>query len=206
MALDDPSEDVPVTADTVDAPADRSSSTPDPDLPTVGELQARIDDRDRRIAEINDRYLRAHAEFENYKKRLARDQTDIARYAHETLLRELLPVLDNLERALQHLQGMPAPDQWAEGVALTQRQLLDTLVKFGVAAIPAVGTPFDPTVHQAVAQKVTSDAPSDTVIEEFQKGYRLHDRVLRPAMVVVSQNQTGGAETSTADTVSPERS
>jgi molecular chaperone GrpE len=150
-------------------------------------LRAALDEKERQLAELNNRYLRSHAEFDNYKKRIARDQMEQMRFALEPLLREVLPVLDNLERALAHAAGMPNSEKWIEGVNLTHKQFLDVLGKFGVTRIAALGKPFDPSVHQAVAQRPVADAEPDTVVEELQPGYMLHERVLRPAMVVVAR-------------------
>lgn len=150
-------------------------------------LRAALDEKDRQLAALNDRYVRSHAEFDNYKKRVTRDQGELLRFALEPLLRELLPVLDNLERALALAPSTSSSDKWTEGVRLTHKQFLDVLGKFGVTRIAALGKPFDPAVHQAVAQRVAPGAEPDTVVDELQPGYTLHERVLRPAMVVVAQ-------------------
>lgn len=164
-----------------------AARAPEADVTEADRLRAALDEKERQFTELNDRYLRSHAEFDNYKKRLARDQMEQMRFALEPLLRELLPVVDNLERALTHVAGMPNSEKWIEGVSLTHKQLLDAIGKFGVAPIAALGQPFDPAVHQAVAQRSANDAEPNTVVEELQRGYLLHERVLRPAMVVVAQ-------------------
>jgi molecular chaperone GrpE len=185
----DQSNPEPRIETTTDAAA--ATNTADAATPEIDGLRAALEEKGRQIAELNDRHLRSHAEFDNYKKRLARDQMERMRFALEPLLRELLPVLDNLERALAHATGMSNSDKWIEGVNLTHKQFLDVLGKFGVMPIAALGKPFDPSVHQAVAQKTVADAESNTVVEELQRGYMLHERVLRPAMVVVAQRPNG---------------
>ena len=138
------------------------------------------------IKAVQDRYLRLAAEFENYKKRVQKDQAEYAKYANERLLRELLPVLDNLQRALQHAQQSGGTNGLIEGVELTCKQYLEVLSRFGVRPIPSVGQPFDPAVHQAVATVDPQGRAPNTVVEEYEKGYYLHDRVLRPAIVTVA--------------------
>ncbi len=133
-----------------------------------------------------DRFLRLAAEFENYKKRVQRDQDEYTKYAHERLLKDLLPVLDNLQRALQHTQSEGNTNGVVQGVELTCKQYLEVLSRFGVRPIPSVGLPFDPAVHQAVATVETKGQAPNTVVEEYEKGYFLYDRVLRPAMVTVA--------------------
>lgn len=137
------------------------------------------------IKAVHDRYLRLAAEFENYKKRVQKDQAEYTKYAHERLLRELLPVLDNLQRALEHAQQSGSTNGLIEGVELTCKQYLEVLSRFGVRPIPSVGLPFDPAVHQAVATVDSQGQAPNTIVEEYEKGYYLHDRVLRPAVVTV---------------------
>ena len=138
------------------------------------------------IKVVQDRYLRLAAEFENYKKRAQKDQAEYTKYALERLLRDLLPVLDNLQRALQHAQRLGGANGLIEGVELTCKQYLEVLSRFGVRPIPSVGLPFDPTVHQAVATVEPRGQAPNTIVEEYEKGYYLHDRVLRPARVTVA--------------------
>lgn len=152
------------------------------------EPQAPVDE----VKAAVDRYMRLAAEFENYKKRVQKDQAEYTKYANERLLKELLPALDNLQRALQHAQQPGSTNGLVQGVELTCKQYLETLSRFGVKPIPSVGLPFDPAVHQAVAlvEAHEGQAPN-TVVVEHEKGYYLHDRVLRPAVVTV----VGSAET-----------
>jgi len=147
------------------------------------------------IQALNDKYLRQAAEFENYKRLAQRDQRDQIRFGNEQLLKELLPVVDNLERAIKAAKDGGSAEVLIQGVDLTLKQLGGVLTKFGVDAIPTVGQPFDPSGHQAVASVPSDQVPSQHVVEEFQRGYRLHDRILRAAMVTVSTGPSQNTET-----------
>jgi len=138
--------------------------------------------------------LRLAAEFENYKRRAQRDQSDSIRFGNESLLKNLLPIIDNLERAIQCAKDAGASGPLLEGVELTHKQFLETVGKVGVRQICSQGNPFDPAVHQAVTQVESENVPPNTVVEEFQKGYFLHDRILRPAMVSVAKGKTDMTE------------
>lgn len=151
---------------------------------SISEQQPRSLEEEIKAAQ--DRYLRLAAEFENYKKRAQKDQAEYAKYANERLLRELLPVLDNLQRALQHAQQSGGTNGLIEGVELTCKQYSEVLSRFGVRPIPSVGLPFDPALHQAVATVDPKGQAPNTIVEEYEKGYFLHDRVLRPATVTVA--------------------
>jgi molecular chaperone GrpE len=148
-----------------------------------------------------DKYIRLAAEFENYKRRAQRDQSDAIRYANESLLKKLLSTLDNLERAIQCGKDAGTTGSLLEGVELTHKQFLETVGKLGVRQVSSTGSLFDPNMHQAVAQVESETAEPNTVVEEFQKGYFLHDRILRPAMVTVAKEKSDQTETiSTQDT------
>lgn len=149
---------------------------------------------------LNDKYLRLAAEFENYKRLSLRDQREQVRYGNEQLLKELLPVVDNLERAIKAAKENGGSNALIQGIDLTLKQLTNALAKFGVSAIETVGHPFDPTMHQAVSQGPSATIPEQHVAEELQKGYRLHDRVLRAAMVSVSTGAPTAASPSAQDT------
>jgi len=151
-------------------------------------LAAKLEAAEKQAGENYDRFLRISAEFENYKKRKEREATDFRKYANESLVKELLPVVDNLERALE--TSGDHEDTVAcilEGVDMTLKEIFKVLEKFAVKAVDAIGNPFDPTYHQAVMQEASAEHPDNTVIRELQKGYTIHDRLLRPAMVVVTK-------------------
>ena len=146
-------------------------------------LIAKIDE----VKTLNDKYLRLAAEFDNYKRRAQRDQSDGIRFANEKIFKDLLPIIDNLERAIQCGSDQTSNEGLLEGVELTYKQFLETLSKFGVRQLSSVGELFDPAMHQAVAQVDSDTAKPNTVVEEFQKGYFLHERILRPTMVTVAK-------------------
>jgi molecular chaperone GrpE len=144
-----------------------------------------------RLKEINDRYLRLYAEFENYKKRVNKDKEEIIRYGNEGLLYEILPFLDHLEMALKHASNEVSAGL-VQGVEITLKELKKTLEKFGLTEIEAEGKPFDPVVHHAMSQVERDDVDDQLVIEEFRKGYMLKDKVLRPSLVAVSKKPSAG--------------
>lgn len=153
---------------------------------TSGDAQQEIADE---LQEANQKYLRLYAEFENYKKRVARDKEELVKYGNESLLFELLPAIDNLEMALKHASNDVASGL-VQGVEITHRELLKTLEKFGLRPIEAEGKPFDPAVHHAMSQVEKNDVKEKTVVEEFRKGYMLKDKVLRPSLVSVSKKNS----------------
>lgn len=145
---------------------------------------------------LNNKYLRLAAEFDNYKRLSQRDQRDQIRFGNEQLLKELLPVVDNMERAIKAARTNGGDSALVQGVELTLKQLSGVLAKFGVQAITSTGQDFDPSAHQAVSYGPSDDVLANQVLDEFQKGYRLHDRILRAAMVSVS---SGPAQVSEHD-------
>lgn len=147
------------------------------------------------LEELRDRYLRLGADFDNFRRRNLKEREDLHNYANENLIKELLGTVDNLERALQHArdaEGRAEPDTILEGVELTYRSLMQALEKFGVREVETEGAKFDPTVHEAIRQVPSAEHPPGTVVEVFQKGYLLKDRLLRAALVVVSSRPEGG--------------
>jgi molecular chaperone GrpE len=156
-----------------------------PDL--LKELEAKLADQEREAKEAHDRLLRVSADFENYKKRSAREMEDFRKYANQSLLKEMLTVVDNLELAINSAEEEKNTDKkLIEGLNLTRNEMLRVFEKFNVKPITARGEIFDPAFHEAVMREETDDYPENTVLSEFQKGYLIHDRLLRPAMVVVS--------------------
>lgn len=167
------------------------------------ELQQALAAKTEECQGLNDRYLRLAAEFENYKRLAQRDQRDHIRYGNEQILKELLSVVDNLERAVKAAKDSGNNDGLVQGVDLTLKQLMGVLTKFGVQPIATVAQPFDPSAHHAVTSVASTQVAENYVVEEFQRGYRLHDRILRAAMVSVStgstQNSANGTD-KTSDT------
>jgi len=138
-------------------------------------------------ARLKDQLLRLAADFDNFKKRSRRELEDVRKMAREDVLRDLLPVFDNLERATAHAAQATDVTALSEGIGMVMRQFTDTLGKLGVERIQALGTPFDPAIHEAVQHLETAEHAPGSVAVELQAGYRAGDRVLRPAMVVVAK-------------------
>jgi molecular chaperone GrpE len=140
---------------------------------------------EKRILELNDKYLRLYAEFENYRKRVSKEKEDLVKYSNESLLYSLLPAIDHLELALKHGSCDPKTGV-VEGVEITLRELQRTLEKFGLSRIEAIGKQFDPSVHDAMTQVERQDMDEKLVAEELRAGYLYFDKVLRPSLVAVS--------------------
>jgi molecular chaperone GrpE len=162
----------------------------------IGELKKKLEEKEKEIKEHHDRLLRMAADFENYKKRAAREKEDWTKFANEDLIRAVLPFIDNLERAVNHAQKVADTGVLIEGVRLTIQQILQSLNKFGLSSFQSVGKPFDPAVHEAMLVIETDQHEPNQVVEEFQKGYLLNDRLLRPATVSVSKPPEKEAQTS----------
>ena len=152
------------------------------------DLEKKLEAVEEEARASQDRFLRVSAEFENYKKRTRREVDDFRKYANEALIKELLTVVDNLERAVESSSDKCENGQLLEGIDLTLKEILKIFEKFQVKPIMALEHEFDPAVHQAVLQEASDEHAENTVIREFQKGYTIHDRLLRPAMVVVSKS------------------
>ena len=155
------------------------------------EMEARFEAKEEEAKETYDRLLRISADFENYKKRSSREMEEFRKYANQSLLKEMLSVVDNLELAINSSKDGNKTDQTLiEGLNLTLNEILRVFEKFNVTPIEAQGKTFDPAYHEAVMREETDDYPENSVISEFQKGYLIHDRLLRPAMVVVAAPKT----------------
>jgi molecular chaperone GrpE len=157
--------------------------------PDNGPTEAANDELTKVVEEreqLRDRLLRTTAEFDNYRKRVDRDRREMADRAAEAVLTEILPIIDDLERALAAEDTGEGADAYRRGVELIHKQLLDLLTRRGVAPIDTAGATFDPHLHQAVSSEPSADHREGEIIEEFRRGYRLGDRLLRPAMVKVA--------------------
>ena len=150
------------------------------------ELNDQLAAAQAKAQENHDHYLRARADLDNFRKRAQREKEDLLKFSNETILRELLPVIDNLERALQHA-AIDSEKGLLQGVELTLGQFAKVLEKFNVVAIEATGEPFDPARHDAMGQIESAEQPPNTVVQLLQKGYLLNDRLLRPAMVLIAK-------------------
>jgi molecular chaperone GrpE len=148
-----------------------------------------VDDSEKLRAELEqakDRSLRLQAELDNYRKRASRELEDRLKYADMGILRELLPVLDNIQRAVEHAENSSDPASLLEGFKMVGNQLQSVLEERDCTKIPAFGAPFDPNLHHAISQMPSADHPANTILIVTQDGYQLHDRVVRPSQVVVS--------------------
>jgi molecular chaperone GrpE len=159
------------------------------------ELQKTLAAKVEEAKGLQEKYLRLAAEFENYKKLSLREQRESSLFANERILKDLLPIIDNLERAVRAAKDSPSGNGLLQGVELTLKQFAETLAKFGVTAVPSIGEPFNPAHHQAVTRLESATQPENTVVEEYQKGYRLHERILRAAMVAVAAPGSSGGAT-----------
>src|SRR5215472_17662539 len=139
-----------------------------------------------REAECHDRYLRLAAEFDNFKKRTRREQREIRKHAAEEVATRLLPVLDDAERAMEQVPDGTDPS-WLRGIQLTLQKLQDVLASVGIEPIEAVGARFDPKLHEAIGSEESSEHPEGTVVSVLRRGYRSHDRVLRPSLVKLAR-------------------
>lgn len=172
----DPSDGFEETTETAEAPPTREASAAGADLE---KLRAERDN-------LLDRLARVQAEFDNYRKRAARENEEFRQYAVADAAKNLLPIIDNFALALKNAAGNP--EDFRKGVELINKQLQDVLPRLKVERIPAQGEPFDPKVHEAIEMVESNDVPDNHVLEELQPGYRIKDRLLRPAMVRVAKN------------------
>jgi len=171
----------PKDAETTEVPSEELPTDPE-------EIKDLLIQRSQEAKENYDRFLRLAAEVENLKKRQEREISEVRQFANENLIKELLPVLDNLERALEHSRQSEAPEALLEGLELVNQDFLKVLGRFGITPLNSVGERFDPTYHHAVMEEEAPEVDDQTVLKELQKGYLLQNRLLRPAMVVVSKN------------------
>lgn len=162
----------------------------DPETADGEALLAKYRELEAELSEAQERVLRTAADAENFKKRLQREKEEQTRYANESFIRELLTVIDNLERALEHSGSESDQEGLVEGLNMTLKSFLDTLTRFGCTQVEAEGKPFDPNFHEAVSQEESADHEPNTVLNELQKGYMLKERLLRPAMVLVSKRSS----------------
>ena len=166
-------------------PVEPSATAAGARAPTAGSGTA-AEPASNEVAQLKDRLLRLQADFENLRKRTLREKNELYARANEDILLELLPVLDHLELALQHAEEQRAGQAFVAGLRLVADQMRGVLQKFGVTPIDAVGQPFDPRWHEAVAKQITGDKPAGTVLAQTRAGYRLGQALLRPAQVVVT--------------------
>ena len=163
-------------------------STESEDTPPEVKPEEQLEQAQQQVEALQDRLLRMNAEFENYKRRIAKENAERFKFYHMGLVKELLPALDSLERAIEHGQKENTTTQaMLEGIQMVYKLNQEALEKFSVSKIEAIGEPFDPAVHQAVGTVESNTVPENHVVDQFQIGYLLHKRVIRPAMVRVCQ-------------------
>ena len=152
-------------------------------------LKDALEIREKEIAEYKDRLLRLAAEMENLRKRLDKEKQEHVKFANENLIKQLLPVIDNLERSIEHARQSQSVEGLIEGVEMTLKGFIEVLEQFGCKIIEAEGETFDPMYHEAIQKQESEEVPENKVICQFQKGYIMNDRLLRPAKVVVSSGK-----------------
>lgn len=180
------------TKNTGESPVDQSTAENAPENAqpaetAVDSLKEQLAAKELEAKNNYDRFLRQVAELENFKKRTSRERDEAIRFANESLIKDLLPVVDNLERAVAHASGGGNGKPIVEGVEMVLKGLLDAMAKHGVTQISAVGQPFDPSKHEAMAQVESAEHEPNSVVDELHKGYMLRDRLLRPALVSVAK-------------------
>ena len=181
----DQQDSVGAVAEEVEAAPELEGSQQD----IIGQLQAQIDALTAEKASLYDKLVRRQADLENYRKRVERERSELYQHGRDDVLLQFLPVVDNFERALSSLETSEGDaEALRHGVELIHKQFTDALSKFGLETVEAVGQTFDPHVHEAVTTEATDKHKENTVIEEFQRGYRIGDRLLRPSKVKVASS------------------
>ncbi len=165
-----------------------------PEVDRAEDLQAKLEEAVKKAADNYDKYVRSVAELDNYKKRAVREKVDAIQYGNENLLRDILPLVDGMDRALEHACNSEDFDAFRKGLKLLQGQLLGCLQKHGVEMIDTAGKNFDPNVHEAMMQVESTEHEESGVVGEFERGYLLNGRLLRPAKVSVCKRPSGSGD------------
>ena len=184
-----PTDDASEVSEADESNADAESQD-SPEAEALANLEAEYEAYKAESEKQHDQMLRTIAEFDNSRKRTEREKEESLKYALESFVKELIPTIDSIERAIQSTKESQDVDALAEGVEMIYKGLLSTLEKHGVTPIEAVNEPFDPMQHEAVMHVESENVPENNVIEEWQKGYMLHNRVIRPSMVSVSKGKS----------------
>ncbi|HUV77325.1 MAG TPA: nucleotide exchange factor GrpE [Desulfobacterales bacterium] len=180
-----------VIEDKIDQKNDSNKEDKAETVDPLKEMEEKLESMEQEAKENYDRLLRTSAEFENYQKRAAREMNDFRKFANESFVKAMLPVVDNLDRAIESSNNDKHADTSVlEGVKMTLKEILKVFDQYNVKPFESLGKTFDPSLHQAVMQEETEEHPENSVVQELQKGYMMHDRLLRPAMVVVSKTKT----------------
>lgn len=187
----DPTSDTTPPADSArtrsadDHSADGAETTGNPQATVEESRDGDVERLTQELSEMKDRYLRTVAEMDNMRKRLEREKADFIKFSNESILKDMIPVLDSLDKAIPAESPNPAVAGYLEGVLMVRKQFLQMLNKHGLEAVESVEKPFDPNVHQAIQRIESSDVTAETVAAEYAKGYLLNGRLIRPAMVSV---------------------
>lgn len=176
----EPESSEPAARENVTTAEDATPAAESGDAPELDAVQ-------KDFEKFRDLYLRSQADLDNYRKRAAREREDAARYANASLLERLLPILDNFELGLEAARNAGGADAILQGMSMVQKQLQDFLVDSGVQPIDALGTEFDPNLHDALGQEASADVAEGIVLRQLRRGYKLRDRLIRPAAVIVSK-------------------
>ena len=170
---------------------EESQDQEEEEIPLTKMTKAKLIENVEKVQEVSDKnldlYIRSQAEIDNLKKRYQKEQQGLIKFANESLIKQLLPIVDNLEKAITHSQDEDSIEAIREGVDLTLKGLMDILQKAGVETVEAVGEQFDPNFHEAVSEMADDGIKPGTVVKDLQKGYTLNQRLIRPSMVIVSK-------------------
>jgi molecular chaperone GrpE len=173
-----------------DSEMEKGQETEGQDPPEAGDDPgSRLKEKEKEAAENYDKYIRTLAELDNYKKRSAKEKTDVIKYGNENILRDILPMIDNLDRALKHAEGSCDFEAFKKGLEMLRSQLMSSLQKHGLEAIECTNKIFDPNFHEAMLQVESEAFEKNQIVDELEKGYLLHGRLLRPAKVSVCKNK-----------------
>ena len=200
-----PTDDASEISEADESSADAESED-SPEAEALANLETEYEAYKTESEKQHDQMLRTIAEFDNSRKRAEREKEESLKYALESFIKELIPTIDSIERAIQSTKESQDVDALAEGVEMIYKGLLSTLEKHGVTPIEAVNEPFDPMQHEAVMHVESENVPENNVIEEWQKGYMLHNRVIRPSMVSVSKGKSEQAAESEVPNLEEEES
>ncbi|MEK7846170.1 MAG: nucleotide exchange factor GrpE [Nitrospinota bacterium] len=160
----------------------------------IVELKRKLQEQEKEAKDTLDRLLRVRADFDNYQKRIKKEKMEFERFLNEGLIKELLPVVDNLERAMKSAKQSGEIAPLSKGLEMTIKQFRDILKEVGVKEIKSIGEIFDPSKHEAMKLITPHDEKDNTIVEEYEKGYSFHERVIRPSKVGVAKNTTGGKD------------
>ena len=189
-------EKPPVSSDEIGREEEKASTVASEEKTVLEEMKKKLEEKEKEANDYYDRLLRTSADFDNYKKRTAREKEELGRFANEDLIKGILPVLDSLDHAVDHSGTVENVQSLVEGLKMIVQQCHQALDRFGLSVVEARGKSFDPSVHEAMLVVETDQCEPNHVVEEFRKGYRLNGRLIRPATVSVSKPLVKEVQTS----------